>query len=566
MHVLGLSALHHDTAAALLGNDGMIAAIEESKLTRSRLSAGIPRLAIDFCLRQAGVTWRDVTAIAVASRPGRSWARRTTFRARRLALAPTSSAYYVSKATGELAVDLNNLRILRSFSEHTPLLTFDHHLCHAASAFYASGLSRSLILTFDEQGDGLSCTIALGESDHIRVLRRIPFPHSPAWIYSQITELLGYRPHEQEHKTQWLSLTGQPKYLDILLGMMRPSGALYPKLDSRYFTRGFAGRLAFSRHFYERLGISSRPPAKLSDEVRTDLASSIQKACDMIVIEIAQSLCKQHAVENLCLSGGLFLNTLLVSEIERNTGFSNLFVQPASGNEGTALGAAWLALREKGKSFSPRPLASLYLGPRYTNEEIKNVLDNCKAAYRWMPSDQHTIDEAIKLLNSGRIVGWFCGAAEFGPRALGNRGLLASPWAPYVKENLNDYVKHRETFRPFALSVPEEHASTYFDPLTPATQFMATLARLRPQFRELLVMHAVAQERIRLHVVKRDTNPLFWSLLNAFGSQAPAPILLNASFNLFGEPLVVSPRDAVRSYFCSGVDALAIGSFLLAKA
>ena len=566
MYFLGLSALRHDTAAALLAEDGaIIAAFEESKLTRSRFSTGIPRLALDFCFRRAGIIWRDITAVAVASRPGRLWARRTAFRARRLVLAPTSSAYYISKTTGELAVDLNNLRILRLLSERAPLLAFHHHLCHAASGFYASGFDRSLILTFDEQGDGLSGTIALGESGRIRLLREIPFPHSLAWIYSQVTELLGYRPHEQEHKTQWLSLTGQPKYLDIFLEMMRRPSAPYPRLDPRYFIRGFTGRLAFSKHFYARLDLPSSP-AQFSSEFRADLASSIQKACEIIVTELAQSLRKKYAVENLCLSGGLFLNTLLVAEIEQNAGFSNVFVQPASGNEGTAIGAAWLAMREKGNSFSRRPLGNLYLGPRYTNEEIKSVLDNCKASYRWMPSEQHALDEAVKLLNSGKIVGWFQGATEFGPRALGNRGLFASPWAPYVKENLNDYVKHREPFRPFALSVPEENASAYFDSLTPATQFMATVARLRPQFRELLGMHAVPQDRVRLHAVKREVNPLFWRLLNAFGAQAPAPILLNASFNLFGEPLVVSPRDAVRSYFCSGVDALVIGSFLLVKA
>ncbi len=564
MYFLGLSALGHDTAAALLTENGFVAAIEESKLTRSRSTTGIPRLATDFCLRRAGISWRDVTAVAVASRPRRSWMRRTAFRTRSLATAPISSAYYLSKATGELAVDLNNLRIMRSLSEHASLLTFDHHLCHAASAFYASGFDRSLILTFDEQGDGLAGEVTLGEAGDIRVVRETPFPHSLAWIYSQITELLGYRPHEQEHKTQWLSLTSEPKYLDIFLSMMRSSGGVYPKLDSRYFTRGFAGRLAFSKHFYARLGIS-QSTAQLSDEVRANLASSIQKACEIVVTEIAQSLRKKYDIENLCLAGGLFLNTLLVSEIEKSAGFSNVFVQPASGNEGAALGAAWLARQKIKPSLSRCALESLYLGSEYTSEEIKNVLDNCKASYRWTPSGQHAIEETVKLLNSGRIVGWFQGAAEFGPRALGNRSLIASPWAPYVKENLNDFIKHREAFRPFALSVPEEDASTYFETPTAAAQFMATLGTLRPQHRQLLGMHAVSQDRVRLHVVKRQANPFFWSLLKVFGSQAPAPILLNASFNLFGEPLVVSPRDAVRSYFCSGVDALVIGSFLLAK-
>jgi carbamoyltransferase len=567
MYFLGLSALAHDTAAALLGDGGFLAAMEESKLTRSRRATGIPRAAIRFCLHRAGIAWSDVSAIAVASRSWRLWARRTAFRARFLATAPISSAYYESKAVGELAAELNNQRILRLPSEDAriPLLPFDHHLCHAASAFYASSFDRALILTFDEQGGGQSGIVALGEGAKIRVVHATSFPNSLAWVYSQVTELLGYRPHEHEHKTQWLSLTAEPRYLEIFLSMIRRPGSPYPKLDPAYFTRGFAGRLAFSRAFYGRLGISSHSPAQLADDVRAALASSLQRACEIVVADLAQALRKTYKAENLCLAGGLFLNPLLVAELEKNAGFAKVFVQPAAGNEGTALGAAWLARQKMTPPRHTQEFRHVYLGPSYPNEEIKNVLDNCKAMYRWTASDEQGIHEAVKLLSAGKIVGWFQGAAEFGPRALGNRSLLASPWAPYVKENLNDYVKHREPFRPFALSVPEENALRYFEAPAPAARFMATMGRLRPEHSELLSAHALPQGRVRLHAVARETNPYYWSLLKAFGAQAPAPILLNASFNLFGEPLVISPRDAVRSYFCSGVDALVIGNFLLVK-
>lgn len=566
MYFLGLSALSHDTAAVLLGDRGFVAAIEESKLTRSSASAGIPRAALRFCLERAAIEWRDVSAIAIASRPWRMWARRTALRARFLASAPVSAAYYESKATGELAAELNNQRILRLLSGNArvPLLFFDHHLCHAASAFYASSFERSLILTSDEQGGGQSGIVALGERSEIYTLHRISFPNSLAWVYSQLTELLGYRPHSHEHKTQWLSLTAEPRYLDVFLGMIRSSGSLYPKLDSSYFTRGFAGRLAFSRKFCEQLRISSHSPEQLSGEMRAALASSLQRACEIVLTDLAQSLRKAHNVESLCLAGGLFLNPLLVAELEKNAGFSNVFVQPAAGNEGTAFGAAWLAQQRMNRSQPAPGLPHIYFGPSYANEEIKQVLDNCKATYRLTASNDQAIQETVKLLAAGKIVGWFQGAAEFGPRALGNRSLLASPWSPYIKENLNDYVKHREAFRPFALSVPEEDVLKYFETPTPASQFMATMAHLGPDGK-LLSAHAVPQGRVRLHVVRREVNPLYWSVLKEFGAQAEAPILLNASFNLFGEPLVVSPRDAVRSYFCSGVDALVVGNFLLVK-
>ncbi|MHB8542099.1 MAG: carbamoyltransferase family protein [Candidatus Acidiferrales bacterium] len=566
MYFLGLSALDHDTAAALLGDQSFSAAIEESKLERSRATAGIPRAAIRFCLERAGIAWRDLAAIAVASRPWCSWARRSTLRARFLPLAPISTAYYESKILGDLARDVNNHRILRLLSgdAHVPVLHFDHHLCHAASAFYSSPFDRALILTFDEHGDGRAGMAAIGEGENIRVEQIVPFPHSLAWVYSQVTELIGYRPREHEHKTQWLSLTAEPAFLGVFIQMLRHGPGPFPRLNSRFFTTGFAGRLAFSKKFYDAPGISPQPGTEIDEPTRAVLASSLQKACEIIITELAESLRKRHAVNNLCLAGGLFLNPLLVSALETKSGFEKIFVQPAAGNEGTALGAAFLARRQKTGHARTASLSHLYLGPNYSNEDIKNVLDNCKAIYRWLDSDAKKIDEAVKLLASGKIVAWFQGAAEFGPRALGNRSMFASPWAPYVKENLNDYVKHREPFRPFALSVPEEDASKYFE-FTPPAHFMVTMGRLRPEHRDLLSMHALPGDLVRLHVVAREANPACWNLLKGFGSQAPAPVLLNTSFNLFGEPLVLSPRDAVRSYFCSGTDALVIGSFLLTK-
>ena len=565
MYLLGLSALEHDTAAALLGDEGFSAAIEESKLDRARISVGIPRAAIGFCLERAGIAWRDVAAIAVASRPRRSWFRRSAFRARFLPVAPASSAYYESKTLGELARDLNNQRILRLLSAdaRVPVLNFDHHLCHAASAFYASSFDHALILTCDEHGDGRSGMVAIGEGEQIRIEQTISFPNSLAWVYSQITELIGYRPHEHEHKTQWFSLTAEPVFLDIFLHALRRGSSPFPKLNPAFFTTGFAGRLAFSKEFYDNLGISPEPGAEISDSTRAALASSLQKACEIVLTDLVEFLRKRYAAINLCLAGGLFLNPLLVSTLEQKSGFEKIFVQPAAGNEGTALGAAWLA-QEKLKVQRRGSFSHVYLGPGYSNEDIKRVLDNCKAIYRWLDSDARKIDETVKLLLAGKIVGWFQGAAEFGPRALGNRSILASPWTPYVTENLNDYVKHREPFRPFALSIPEEDAGKYFD-FTPPAHFMATMGRLRPEYRELLSMHTLPGDLVRLHVVAREANPPYWNLLKGFGSQAPAPVLLNTSFNLFGEPLVLSPRHAVRSYFCSGADALVIGSFLLIK-
>jgi carbamoyltransferase len=566
MYFLGLSALAHNTAAALLNGSEILAAIEESKLTRARSAYGIPRAAIRFCMEHAQIDWGDISAVAVANRPWRTWSRRTACHSRFFPGAPISSAYYESKAVGELATELNNHRILRTMLQNpkAPVLAFDHHLCHAASAFYASGFDRALILTSDEQGGGQSGIIAIAEAGAIRVVQSVSCHDSLAWLYSQVTELLGFLPHEHEHKTQWLA-TAEPRCLDLFLRIIRQNGKSHSRLNSSYFKRGFAGRLAFSKLFYDELGIRSDHCRELPSQKRAEIASSLQKATEIALLGTLKALCKDHHCDNLCLSGGLFLNPLLVSAIENDAGYENVFVHPASGNEGTALGAAYLALRKIEKLPHTPALSHMYLGPDFTNEEIKAVLDNCKANYRWLSSQEEIIRNTIKLLLSGKIVGWFQGRAEFGPRALGNRSLLASPWASYVKENLNDYVKHREPFRPFALSIPAEDAAQYFEPPRSA-EFMASMSKLRAEGAALLSPFAVCGNLVRLHLVKREVNPLYWSLLKSFGTQAPAPLLLNASFNLFGEPLVASPRDAVRSYFCSGTDALTIGSFMLSKA
>ena len=575
MSILGLSGLAHDSAAALLSDSGIVAAIEESKLVRMRATTGIPREAIRYCLERAGTGWSGVECVAVASRPLRAWVRQAWLRTRLTPFAPVPSGYYQTKALGELGRELNNGRLLHSLGESSNLrvLNLEHHLCHAASAFYASAAGRAVVLTLDEQGDGRAGSVALGEDTRLRILLSIPFPHSPAWIFSQVTDLIGFEPHSDEHKTQWLGLEGDPLFEDLFLGLLRGSAGKLPHLATSYFNRGLAGRIAFSPKFYRAVGVdpaagkaaeSGSPRTQIPEPLRKQLAASVQQACAKVAAELAERYRKQTGAKSLCLAGGLFLNPVVVSHVEKNTGFDDVFVQPAAGNEGTALGAAWYVRHHMQGKPRQAPAAQLAWGPDYSSQEIKQVLDNCKARYRFHVSEEQNLEETLQLLAAGKIVGWFHGAAEFGPRALGNRSLLASPWAPYVKENLNEFVKHREAFRPFAISVTSERAAEFFD-YTQSARFMATLGFVKPEAASLLEGFLLPGGRVRLHVVERVANPPLWRLLNRFGQFAPAPMLVNTSFNLFGEPLVVSPRDAVRSYFCSGIDALIIGSFSLAK-
>ncbi len=576
MYILGLSAMGHDPAAALIDDQGaIVAAIEEGKLERTRSFGGIPRAAIRFCMERARIRWQDVERVAIASEPNRAFLRKTLYRTRLAPFAPISSAYYFTKALGELGRELNNSRILREMVGGTAdrVIHFDHHLCHAASAFFGSALEKALVVSLDNQGDGRAGLVGLGEGTRIRELSSIPFPNSIAWLFTQVTSLLGFSNNASEHKTQWLSLSGEPVYTELFVKMLRrgPNGP--PQMNRKYFKRGFAGNPPFSGEFCRRLGI---PQGTLAESViqgpdnalRRNIASSFEKACEIVLSEWLEFLRGRTGSKHLCLAGGLFLNPLLVAAIERQSAFEEIFVQPAAGNEGTALGVGWLAWHKTPGRARVAPMKGSYWGPAFANVEIKQVLDNCKAPYRWFDSEDRQIDETVQLLTAGKIVAWFQGAAEFGPRALGHRSLFASPWAEYVQENLNDFVKHRESFRPFALSIPEEDCAEYFE-CSANAHFMTTMARAKEKTRKLFDTPGssfVSKEGfVRLHVVSRESNPLLWTLLKRMGEKGPAPMLVNTSFNLFGEPLVVNPRDALRSYYCSGVDALVAGSFLLTK-
>jgi carbamoyltransferase len=306
------------------------------------------------------------------------------------------------------------------------------------------------------------------------------------------------------------------------------------------------------------------------------LAASIQQAMEEVVLETARQFASRQQVRNLCLAGGVALNSLLVERLEDSGEFDAVFVQPAAGNAGNALGAALYCAHGLVELESRRKLEHLFYGPEYSDNAVKDVLDNCKLRYRYLPRREELIGAAVEALQQDQILGWFEGRAEFGPRALGARSILASPLGRYVNENLNEYVKHREKFRPFAASVTEERAEEFFE-FHSSARFLASVGRVKPEHRMTFESNLLPDRpggaakgeskpsRIRVHVVEKKSNPLFWELLDAFGKATGVPVLFNTSFNLFGEPLVCSPRDAVRSFYCSGLDHLVIGHFSVSK-
>jgi carbamoyltransferase len=559
MLVLGISDLEHDPAVALIDDHHPVAAIEEGKLNRSPHSSRLPHLALEYCLREAGVSMADVEYTAAAGRTNRASVRE----ARLCSQFPVPHrSDMAGRNLGRSPRDMGRLSALESFLDlKRPLETFEHHLCHAASAFYPSDFDRALVLTLDQRGDMWSGLLALGEGSKLRSLKPLRFPNSLGFVYTEITGRLGFRRQRDENKTLWLSTLGTPAFLENFRSLFSNDQDGLPQLDQRYLRHEAGGGWHLSDDFYAALELTDRRPP--DQALQAAVARSAQEHLEETVVALAETYRLRTGTDYLCLAGGVFLNALLVRALEERTGFSRVFVQPASGNPGTALGAAYLARARVNGGNSREALSHLYFGPGSDAGTIKAVLDNCKVVYDCLQVETRLLAEAVRLLRGGKIVAWHQGRMEFGLRALGNRSILASPFSQYVKENLNEYIKHREDFHPFILSVPAEVASRFFE-FSGNCRFATSIGRVPIGIHDF-DRFVFDGRRVRLHLVERDTNPRFWNLLHAFGESAPAPVLVNTSFNLFGEALVCAPRDAVRTFYCSGIDALVIGDFLIVK-
>jgi len=525
MIIVGLGGLLDDAACAVIKDGVLAAAVEQKKIGRRHRPGTLPFEAIQAALELAGATASGVDTVAIA-RP-----------------LPESS---------EGALHLQ----LRERFPSSQTLVVEHHAAHAASAYFASGFDRATVLVLDRGGDYRSASRWRAEGNRIEIERESYFPDSLADLYSRVTELMGHEPRGDEHKVQWMA-TGAPSDLAPMFDAIIGNGdSDWPRIDRSYFDRNRLGFGGFSSRFFERLGVQDE--TDLPESLKPRVAAGLQRAIETAVTRMAGQ------GDHLCLAGGLAFNTPLVSALEHSGRWKRVFVQPAAGNSGTALGAAYSAWHSMHGRSERIPFSTLSLGPSYTAEQIKQTLENCKLHFSYLLTTGEVIQAALELLQHNRIVAWMQGRMEFGPRALGNRSILASPLDPYSTENLNIFIKRRESFRKFAASVPAEHADRYFD-VGPNARFLATIGRVRQEHRKTFESAILGNGLVRVHVVDKEENPLFHALLNAWGERTGLPVLYNTSFNLFGDPLVCTPRDAVRSFYSCGVDALLVGSFLLEK-
>jgi carbamoyltransferase len=525
MNILGIGGILNDAASAVLKNGELVAAVEQKKVARRMQPGQLPGDAIASCLKISGLEAGDIDCVALV---------------RPFTHGP------------EAAVQLQ----LRDLFPSAEVVLVEHHVAHAASACFASPHEEATVLTLDRHGD-FRCGARWRASGHRLTLdKELYHPDSLADLYGRVTALLGFEPNAAEHKVQWLSTSGDDRFHGLFSEILSSRDGGWPRIDRTFFDGERKNRGGFSAKFYKRIGIKDGD--EIPAPVKASLAAGLQHAIEQTVIEMAGE------GENLCLAGGLAMNVLLAAALERCGRWKNVFVQPAAGNSGTAIGAVLHAWHQVFHERRRVALDDICLGPTFSAEETKQVLENCKLNFRYLLTVEELIHTAVGELQDQKIVAWMHGRMEFGPRALGNRSILASPLNPYSTENLNTYIKHREPFRKFAASVPEEAVGTYFD-VGPNARFLTTIGRVKPESRKRFESAILGHDLVRVHTVRRQENPLFWELLQAAGEATGLPVLYNTSFNLFGDPLVCTPRDAVRSFYSSGIDAMFVGNFHLTK-
>ncbi len=561
MNILGIGGYSHDSAAALAVDGVMVAAVAEERLSRIKHQGGVPRRAVAYCLKQAGLKPEDVQHIGCYMRPGLRLARRLPYRLTQCLRSPVYSAGFMGY---EAAHNLQYVLDMKSLcGPHTQLHFMEHHPAHAASAFFASPFERAALLTVDYIGEFAATWAGVGEGTRIRPLRHVNYPHSLGVFYSAITDYLGFMRASDEYKVMGLASYGEPEFLDEFRAILGPNADGWYHMDLswaawHYLPGSRCGY--FSPKFLQRFG----PPRKPGEAIETrhkNIAASAQKALEEVVLGIARWLRRETGEKHLCMAGGVALNCSMNGRLRRESEFEDIFVQPAAGDDGIAIGAA-LQLHY-GFTQGPRcaPMTHAFLGPEFSDAEIRRALEAAKLPYE---ECDYIEGRVAHLLAEGKIVGWFQGRMEFGPRALGGRSILADPTRADMKDLLNRHVKHREDFRPFAPSVLAEHAEEYFEGCA-HSPFMLFVHRVRPEKRAMVPAITHIDGTARVQTVCKDTHPRYYKMIRAFEKLRQVPMVLNTSFNVMGEPIVHTPEDAIRCFYSTGIDALAMGSFLLTK-
>jgi carbamoyltransferase len=586
--ILGISAFYHDAAAALVVDGRIVAAAQEERFTRRKHDESFPQHAVDYCLKAAGLTPAELDHVVFYEKPLVKFERLLeTY----LAVAPAGLRSFFMAAPQWVHEKLQLPRVMNAGlggKYRRPYLFTEHHEAHAASAFYPSPFEEAALLTVDGVGEWATATMGTGRGHRIELTHELRFPHSLGLLYSAFTYFCGFRVNSGEYKLMGLAPFGVARYADLILERivdLKPDGSF--RLALEYFN--YCAGLTMTSPKFDRLfgGPPRRPEAALTER-ELDLAASVQLVTETILTRMARELHAQTGLKNLCLAGGVALNCVGNGRILREGPFERIWIQPAAGDAGGALGAAlfvWHQLLENPRRpGQPDGQQGSLLGPEYGDKEVVAVLAELGADYRRVESEDALCGETAGLIADGKVVGWFQGRMEFGPRALGNRSILGDARSPDMQSVMNLKIKFRESFRPFAPVVLAEHATEYFElPAGTESPYMLIVAPVQAsQRRPASTQPAAGVARVhevrsmipavthvdysaRVQTVEAGRNPRLHRLLQAFARQTGCPVLINTSFNVRSEPLVCTPADAYRCFMATDMDALVIGNFILRK-
>jgi len=590
MNILGISAYYHDSAAALIRDGDIIAAAQEERFSRKKHDARFPVHAIRSCLEIGQISMQDIDHIVFYDKPLVKFERLLeTY----LGFAPKGFRSFVQAMPIWLKEKLYLKKVLRKeltalgTNQLPPLLFTEHHQAHAASAFFPSPFKKAGVLCLDGVGEWATTTVWLGEDNQLTPQWEIYFPHSLGLLYSAFTYFTGFKVNSGEYKLMGLAPYGEPKYVQTILDNLidlKEDGTF--QLNMRYFN--YAVGLTMTNSQFDKLfGGPPRPAEGTLTQREMDLARSIQAVTEEVVLRLGRTVHKELAVDYLCLAGGVALNCVANGRLLRENLFKDIWIQPAAGDAGGALGAAlsiWYEYLDNPRQVNGIDMMQgAYLGPHSDEEEIRNYLDSINAPYEYLPDDE-LFPKVASSLAEENVVGWFQGRMEFGPRALGGRSIIGDPRSPKMQSVMNLKIKYRESFRPFAPSVLHERVSDYFE-IDRASPYMLLVDYVKPEFRLPLTeeqQNLFGIEKLnvprstlpaithldysaRIQTVHPETNPRYYALLKQFEGVTGCPVLVNTSFNVRGEPLVCTPKEAYQCFMRTEMDYLVLENFLLSK-
>ena len=590
--VLGISAFYHDSAAAIIVNGEIIAAAQEERFTRKKHDASYPKNAINYVLKEASLKLNEIDHVVFYEKPFLKFERLLeTY----VGFSPSGFKSFSMSMPLWLSEKLFQKKLLfealkeqdNNFNDIKKINFSEHHLSHAASAFFSSHYQEAVIVTVDGVGEWATTTVSLGKNNKINILKEIHFPHSLGLLYSAFTYFLGFKVNSGEYKVMGLAPYGEPRFKDIILRKLidvKEDGSFRLSMD--YFN--YATGLTMTNNKFAKLfNMERREPEDNLLQIHMDIAASIQAATEEIILRITRFLSKEFKLENLCMAGGVALNCVANGKILKEGLFKNIWIQPASGDAGGALGAAqafyYQELDNKRKILKPDAMNGSYLGPQFTDDQVEDELKSAGANYKKLTLDQ-VVKDTAKALSEEKAVGWFQGRMEFGPRSLGNRSIIADSRSEKMQKNLNLKVKYRESFRPFAPAVLFEKVSEWFD-INSESPYMLLVAdvkkskqlQMTEEQKNLFGIDKLNIKRsnipsvthvdysARIQTVHKETNSMFHKLIEEFERITKYPVLVNTSFNVRGEPIVCTATDAFNCFMGTDLDVLVCNNFILYK-